>query len=148
MAKVAYASTSRRAFNKLWRLSGKPMLEAVVPINQWELPAGVRYEPHRDHFVDQFGHEVEVDWRSQPAERLPFLPDRALHNAVLDLAGLSTTEGMNIVLLWSASVQEIITNAWGVAIGDKLYRVDTFETRPAGVESPADIAVTLVNAKS
>lgn len=148
MPKVFFARSARRAFNKLWRLSGKPTLNAIRPVAEWELPAGVAYDAHRDRFVDQLRMDVEVDWREQPAVSLGFLPEQALHEMQLDLAGLVTSEAMHVVVLWSQEAQDAIASAWGVAISGRLYRVDTFELRPAGVETPTDIAVSLVNAKS
>lgn len=147
MAKVTFTGVSRKAFNKVWKLSGRPTMDVIVPIVNWELPPGVVYDAHRDQFVNALKMDVQIDWRTQPATKLNFLPDMALHNVALELGGMMTSEGMNVVVLWSQSAQNAIANAWGVAISNKLYRVDRWELRPAGVPTPTDISVSLINAR-
>ena len=131
------------AFNKVWRMLGKPTLSIVVPISEWVLPTGVNYSRHYDQFVDENGVAVNVDWASQPSLSSPFLTRQAPRSVRLQLPGQSTVNEMTVVLPWSSIAQERIAAAWGVNINGQIYRVRSWGCQPAGVDDPASIAVQL-----
>jgi hypothetical protein len=134
----------KAAFNKLWRLSGKPTLTLIEPISAWTLPVGVAWDSHYNQFVDEDGIGVEVVWRGQPATTLPFLPRRGNKDVRLEAIGVVTIETTNVTLLWSGTAQTKVELAWGVDIGDRLYRIRHWDLKPLGVTSPNEIELSLV----
>lgn len=143
MSSVVGANQAQTAFNKVWRMMGKPTLSVVYPISEWELPTGVEYSRHYDQFVDGSGNPVDVDWTAQPALSVPFLTQQAPRSLRLQVPGQSTVHEMTVVLPWSSTTQDRVSSAWGVQVDGQLYRVQSWECQPAGVDDPASIVVRL-----
>lgn len=139
-----FAGPFAKAFCKVWTMHGEPTLSIIEPVENWTLEDGVEYDPHQDQFSN--GEPVEVDWTEQPAKEVAFIPAKQ-HNAVaLSIPGIvtTTTSDRNIVLRWSADTQTRISEAWGVAIGEQLYRVREWVLVPE--VNPHEIRVTLTEA--
>ena len=143
MAKTSFANQSRKAFMKVWRLSGKPTLKMIESISTWTLPVGVTYNSHFDSFVDGSGETVSVDWSTQPGTTVEFLPAKATSNITLGVPGISSVEYTNVTLLWSSTVEAKLRACWGVVIGSNLYRVQNVELNPLGALTPSDMRVSL-----
>lgn len=143
MTKPLGARQALTAFTKTWRLSGEPTLQIIHPISEWSLPAGATYDRHLDQFVDAAGAPVPLDWRTQPATAVGFLPKSGSHNAALRMLGIVTTDTMNVVVPWTAQTQARVQNAWGVVLDNRLYRVQSWQPAPAGVAEPVTIDLYL-----
>ena len=131
------------AYNKVWRMMGSPTLSIIYPLAEWTLPEGVTYDRHYDQFLDATGTAVEVDWEDQPVLSSPFLTQRHARDVRLLAPGQSTAHEISVVLPWSSTTQGRIDNAWGVKVDGHLYRVNSWECQPAGVETPVSIVVRL-----
>jgi hypothetical protein len=144
--KVIGSLMSKRAFMKLWRLSGKPELAIIKPIAAWTLPAGVSYDSNLDRFVDGSGRTANVGWASQPALTVGFLANPQRNDVSLEVPGVTTVARTNVTLLWSVATQAALAEAWGIVISGKLYRIKNWELIPLGVSTPNSIDVELVDA--
>lgn len=144
MSSTVGRNQARTTFDKVWRMMGRPVLNIVRPIEEWQLPDGVTYSRHYDQFVDASNNPVSVPWQAQPALESPFLTQRAPRDVSLRQLGQTTVHETTVVLPWSSETQAVIDHAWGVEIDAHLYRVGTWECQPAGVATPASIVVQLV----
>ena len=146
--KVVGSIASRKAFLALWRMSGKPVLEAIAPITQWTIPYGITYSAQRDQFVNSAGALIKVPWSIQLAVTIPFLPKPQHNDVAFNVPGINTTSSTSLTLLWSVETARTIETAWGIHISGKLYRVKSFQVIPLGSPTPNSIDVELIESTS
>ena len=132
------------AFKKAWRLMSEPTLGVIGPISGWTLPADTSYDPHHDEFLnDDTGAVVAVSWSSQTQTEVEFLPLRGDQVVELDIPGIVTTDMTNVTVLWSSETEALVRSAWGVVLGDRLYVIKRWITKPIGIEQPYQIDLYL-----
>ena len=140
--------SSKAAFTLLWRINGGPYLKVIKPVTAWKLPTGVTYDARRDQFLDTQEDAVEINWRTQPYLSLPFLPPKETVEVAFAVPGVASGGSVSVLLLWSSKSESAFKDAWGVSIGDVLYRVESHELFPKGVSSPLTIRVELEESQS
>lgn len=148
MAATQYAARWNRAFTRLWKMHGQPTIDIIDPVANWSLSAGVSYDAHHDQFLNGAGAVVAVSWSTQPKTTANCLPTRRDNTVTLSPLGMLSQDavGRNITLKWTADVQADIVACWGVALGDTLYRVKSWEVYPEGVDAPIELRLSLVKA--
>jgi len=143
--KVVGATMNRRAFKKLWRLSGAPTLDLIPPISTWTLADGLIYDARRGQFM-QAGKSVPAPWTEQSFLTLPFLAQPQQNEVTLNMPGVTTTPKTTIMLDWSPETAAALQSAWGVGLNGRLYRVTRWALDPLGVSTPNSITVDLLAA--
>ena len=143
MSRVHGIETKAKAFMKLWRLCGSPVLGVIGPISSWTLPDGVFYDKHVGTFVDDASLPVDIDWEDQDTTNIAFLPQGVSFDVGLEIGGVTSTRYTNVILLWTAETEENINAAWGIVIGENLYTIERWSAEPIGVPTPSTLSVSL-----
>lgn len=139
----ALGYSNAQAFAKVWRIAGKPTAKFIKPIAAWTLPVGVTYSARYDQFVNGSGAGVTVNWATQPATTVRFLPGEDETDAALVIPGVSAYGTTLITLLWDSTIEATVKDAWGVQIGSRLYRVAHWQVSPLGAVQPFSVVVNL-----
>jgi len=143
MTKTHGRSQAVKGFRRAHRLIGNPTLSIVPPIPQWELPVGVSYNAHHDRFLDGSDLAVDVDWQTQTMTTVDFVPNSSRVTVNLGVGGMGFFDMTRVTLLWADGMEAQIKNAWGVVIGETLFRVANVSVVPLGVPAPYAIEVSL-----
>lgn len=139
---------SKAGFTLLWKIQGRPQLQVIKPVSAWKLPSGVSYDERHDQFLDAQEDAVDVNWRTQPRVPLSFLPAKQPVDVAFALPGVVQNGTISVLLLWTKTTETLIKDAWGIALGDVLYRLKQYDIDPKGVSTPLTIRLDLEESQS
>ena len=133
----------KAAFRKAWKLAGRPVANIISPVSAWTMPSGVFYDANHDYFIDDQRRRVPVGWVGQPYVEIEFIPADGHTDFALDIPGKTAINLIDILALWTDSIEATVRACWGVSIGPRLYTVRQWDTVPFGAQNPISVKLSL-----
>ena len=114
-------------FDRLWAVSGKPMLEIIKPLSEWNCTC----QPDAyDNLVDENGNIIDPQdyanyWVIQEERFIPYVGDKTG-----EFSDIGFVDTLKFEIAMPGDKYDLVKTAFSVIIGDKKYGLNNIRAFP------------------